>query len=107
MKAIEFKNQTHKLAETQDQYITLPILQIPGKEGEVISCWKLSFKERIKLLFTGILWHNQFTFGNDPMPIRLSPYRKDAFLTEADKEYAEALEIIEGRKNESVEKSTK
>ena len=94
MKAIKFKHQTHTLAESQDEYITLNILKIPGIEGEVISCWKLSLKERIKILFTGTLWHNQLSFNKDPMPIRLSVYRKDSFLLPGDKEHTEAIKVF-------------
>jgi hypothetical protein len=33
-------------------------------EGEVISCWSLSLKERLILLFTGKLWMQLLMFRN-------------------------------------------
>lgn len=36
-------------------------------EGQVISCWKLTFWERLKLLFTGRLWFS--VIGDAPPPV--------------------------------------
>ena len=42
-------------------------------QGQVISCWHLSFWERLKLLFTGRLWFS--VIGNDQPPIWLGVHR--------------------------------
>ena len=39
-------------------------------EGQVISCWRLTFWERIKLLFTGRLWFS--VIGNAQYIVPLS-----------------------------------
>ncbi len=38
-------------------------------EGQVISCWRLTFWERLLLLFTGRLWFS--VIGDDQPPIWL------------------------------------
>lgn len=62
MKAIKFPEQNCIYAENQKEYLPLPAFK--GKDGEVISCYKLSFIERIKILFIGKLWLRQLTFNS-------------------------------------------
>lgn len=69
MKPIKFKGYTHILAEDQPQYIPLPIQKFEGEEGQVVSVWKLSFKERIKILFGSKLLLYQMTFNKPFQPI--------------------------------------
>ncbi len=65
MEAIEFKEQTKILAKDQKEYIPLPVFD-DGRE--MISCYKVSFKERIKILFGAKLWLRQLTFGEKLQP---------------------------------------
>jgi hypothetical protein len=55
MKPLEFKGVNLVLAKDQPQYIPLPVCYEGGTEAKMTSCWKLSFLERIKLLFKGKL----------------------------------------------------
>ena len=64
-------------AENQDEYLTLPAYK--DTEGRVVTCWKLSIKERIKLLFTGIIWHDTLTFNNPLQPVTFHVYKKEIF----------------------------
>jgi len=64
MKPIEFKEQNVVFAKDQPQYLPLPARR--EEDGMVITCWKLSFIERVKILFTGKMWLSQLTF-NDPL----------------------------------------
>lgn len=59
MKPIDFKERNVILAENQPEYAPLPAWRGPIPECEVISCWKLSIWERIRILFTGVLWLRQ------------------------------------------------
>lgn len=74
MKPIKFKEQNVTFAENQPEYLPLPALKNVNPDGttagmgEVISCWKLSFKERIKILFTGKLWVSLAMFGKPLTP---------------------------------------
>ena len=69
MSRIEFKQQNIVCAAPagmEDKVEQLPAFR---GEGQVISCWHLSFWERLKLLFTGRLWFS--VIGNAQPPIWL------------------------------------
>ena len=79
MKPIKFKDQNITFAKEQPQYQPLPALKLNTPEGHVITCWKLSFKERIKVLFFGVVWMNILTFNKALQPSLLSTDRKKMF----------------------------
>ena len=56
----------------QPEYLDLPGLPISGPEGQVISHYKLSFQERLKVLFHGDIWLSLYTFGSRIQPQLLS-----------------------------------
>jgi hypothetical protein len=65
MKPIEFPQQNKVLAENQPEYIPLPVFM----DGtETVSCWRLTLRERLRLLFTGKLWLRQMNFGQPLQP---------------------------------------
>lgn len=66
MKPIEFIGFNKTLAKDQPQYQPLPVQW--NKDGQVISCWKMTWKERIKVLFGGKIWLSQLTFNNPLQP---------------------------------------
>ena len=68
MKPISFREQSCVIAENQEEYLSLPAWK--SEDGVVISCWELSFIERIKLLFTGLLWLKILTFNKPLQPQR-------------------------------------
>ena len=68
MKAIEFKEQTIIIAEHQEEYESLPAHIEKGVYGTTTFCWELTLKERLKLLFTGKLWHQVLTFNKPLQP---------------------------------------
>ena len=72
MKAIEFKEQTIIIAKDQPEYLPLPAWQADNAQGELTCCWKLTWHERFKLLFTGKLWHTIWTFRQPLQPQMLS-----------------------------------
>jgi len=57
-------------AKDQPQYLALPALCCD--DGRVVTRWRLSFKERVRVLFSGDLWHSQSTFNRPLQPIRMS-----------------------------------
>ena len=70
MTAIDFPECTHVLAKDQPQYHMLPIHREKNDlSGTVTSCWRLTFWERVKVLFTGRVWLLQLTFGEQFQPI--------------------------------------
>jgi hypothetical protein len=71
MRLIQFKEQTTIIAKDQPQYMPMPVWRLSGDiQGRIICCWKLTFWERIWLLFTGKIWHHILTF-NDPVQPQL------------------------------------
>jgi len=79
MKPINFKRSNTIFAKDQTQYIPLPAYRDPGPDGTIISCWKLTLKERIKILFTGKLWLSLLMFGKPLTPQRPSVNKWDTF----------------------------
>lgn len=59
-------------AKDQPQYLQLPAcnFQYTGGEVSVISRYRLTIFERLKLLFTGSIWLEQMTFGQALQPQR-------------------------------------
>lgn len=80
MQPIDFKHRNVIYAENQDEYQSLPALKLDTTEGEVISCWKLSFFERFKLLITGKIWLSLMCFNGPLTPSFMSVNRKDVYL---------------------------
>lgn len=68
MKLIEFPEQTIVIAKDQPEYNPLPAYQHKDSKGRITCCWSLTFLERVKLLFTGKIWHDILTFNNPLQP---------------------------------------
>jgi hypothetical protein len=79
MKPIEFKHQNVVFAKNQPEYMPLPALKLDTPQAEVISCWKMSFRERIKVLFTGCIWVSLMSFNKPLTPSYISVNRKDVY----------------------------
>lgn len=86
MKAIPFNEMNTEVAQDQSQYITLPALVDDGAEGCVISCWRLNWWERIRMIFTGRIWVGLHMYGEDVTPIWMTTYKDELIKPqEADK----------------------
>lgn len=77
MKIAEFAEQTVVIAKDQPQYIPLPAHRFGDEEGRIACCWKLTFWERIRVLFSGKIWHQILTF-NGPLQPQLLTVEKPA-----------------------------
>ncbi len=66
MRPVAFSGYNVVFAEDQPQYTPLPAFR--GPDGEVISAWRLTLWERLKLLVTGRLWLRQLTFRTPLQP---------------------------------------
>lgn len=67
MKAIYFEGANTNYAEHQPEYQPLPAHRSP--EGDVTTCWGLTLKERLRLLFTGRVFFIVLTFNKPLQPI--------------------------------------
>lgn len=66
MKPIEFDKMTCVYAKDQKEYLPLPVHKYP--DGTITCCWQLTLKERIRLLFTGVIWCRILTFNKPLQP---------------------------------------
>ena len=69
MKAVKFKEQNIEMGKDQPQHETLPACRTD--DGIIISCWKFTWKEKIKILFGKPIWLWQYTFNHGMNPISL------------------------------------
>lgn len=76
MKNVKFEGCNVVYGEGQPEYIPLHA----QKAGNVsITCYKLSFKERLKVLFTGVIWLGQMNF-NKPLQPQLPSVNKNDLI---------------------------
>lgn len=68
MKPVEFKEQNTVFGEGQKEYLPLPAYLDGGPYGHVVSCWKLSIKERLLVLLYGRVWLSQMCFHKPLQP---------------------------------------
>jgi hypothetical protein len=77
MKPINFKEHNAVYGEEQPEYIPLPVfVNDEDENGEVVSCWNLSFTERVRLQFTGKIWLSLLTFHKPLTPSILTTQKK-------------------------------
>jgi hypothetical protein len=69
MTPIKYKYCNTVFAEAQPEYLPLPAWLSADTERRVVTCWKLSWRERLKILITGRLWFSQLTFGDPAQPL--------------------------------------
>ncbi len=81
MKPIEFPEQNCVYAKDQPEYLPLPVFRNIGPQGECVSCWKLSFKERIRILFIGKLWVSLYTFNKPLTPSYFTTIKSEVLRT--------------------------
>jgi hypothetical protein len=70
MKLVDFKGRNVIYAENQPEYQPLPALKLD--DGRLICCWKLSWKDRLRVLLFGEVWHQVLTFNMPLQPQLLS-----------------------------------
>jgi hypothetical protein len=57
-------------AKDQPQYQPLPVVK--DDDGTVVSRWKLTWRERLQVLFGGSIWLTVRTFNRALQPVQLS-----------------------------------
>lgn len=61
-----FPEQNAVLGANQPGYNPLPVHR--AADGTVVSCWRLTWGQRLRLLVTGRVWALQLTFGDPLQP---------------------------------------
>ncbi len=78
MKPVKFKGHNVVIAEDQPEYLPLPAWRDNiNVTGTVVTCWKLSFTERLRVLFFGNIWLSMMTFRKPVTPGYMSIKRSD------------------------------
>lgn len=81
MKPIEFPEVNTTYAKDQPEYLPLPVFKANTPQGECVSCWKLSFTERLRILFTGKLWVMLMTFNRPLTPSYFTTKKSDVLVS--------------------------
>jgi hypothetical protein len=71
MKLIEFHEQNVVFAKDQPEYLPLPAHQFKDGQGRIAFCWKLTWRERLAVLWRGVIWQEVLTFYKPLQPQRL------------------------------------
>ena len=77
MKPVPFKFQNFVYKKNSSKYDELPAWKNKGARGEVVSCWKMSFLERLKVLFTGRVWLLAVTHNKPLTPYKMTTNYKE------------------------------
>lgn len=67
MKPVEFPQQKVVFAKDQPQYLPLPAYR-SANGSMVTSCWRMSWRERLRNLLTGRVYVSLLTFGSPLQP---------------------------------------
>lgn len=89
MEPIKFKGVNSTFAENQEEYKPLPAHYSHDAEGNVTTCWKGTFKERLRFLLTGKMWLNSMTFNKPLQPLFMTTKRKEVIIYDTDAEWAQ------------------
>lgn len=70
MQLTEFAGQNITIAKDQPEYIPMPAYI--AADGTVTCCWRLTWRERLRLLRSGVIWHQILTFRQPLQPQSLT-----------------------------------
>jgi hypothetical protein len=68
---INFPECNVTFAKDQPEYLPLPAYHYRDAEGKILFCWRLPWRDRLRVLCTGLLWHQVLTFNQPLQPQRI------------------------------------
>lgn len=77
----QFKESNVTFAKHQPDYQQLPAFRNDSPQGEVITCWNLTFRERLRILFKGEIWLSLLTFNKPLTPSFITTKKSDVLST--------------------------
>jgi hypothetical protein len=80
----KFKEVNITFAKDQPEYQPLPAFRNDSQLGEVITCWNLTFRERLRILFKGEIWLSLLTFNKPLTPSFLTTKKSEVLSSEND-----------------------
>ena len=84
MEPKQFKEANVTFANDQPEYKPLPAFKNKSPQGEVVTCWNLSFRERLRILFKGEIWLSLLTFNNPLTPTFLTTKKSEVLSDNSD-----------------------
>lgn len=85
MKCVKFDGCNTVIAEGQDEYETVQGYRSPSDpQGVLVMCFELTFMERLRLLFSGMIWHQVMTFNQPLQPFLINTSMPDWLAAEVD-----------------------
>lgn len=73
-------------AKDQPPYIPLPAFR--DDDGTVVTRWRLTFRERVRVLFGGSIWLSVLTFNTPLQPVKLTAECPVEFCVQCQQEQA-------------------
>lgn len=80
MKPIQFPEANITFGKDQPEYQPLPAFRANTPQGEVVTCWKFTFWERLRILFGGKLWLHLLTFNQPLTPSFMTTKKSDVLV---------------------------
>jgi hypothetical protein len=74
---LDIPEKTVVIAKDHPEYIAIPAHQFGDAEGRIAFCWGLTWRERLRVLFTGRIWHQVLTFNKPLQPQKLTVERPE------------------------------
>lgn len=69
MELEQFPEVNVTYAKDQPEYRPLPCYRQPNDpQGQIVCCWRLTWRERLSVLCTGQIWHHVMTFNQPLQP---------------------------------------
>jgi hypothetical protein len=72
MRPKNFKESNIVMGKGQEEYEPLPAFRADDEAGMVVSCWQLSWRERLRALWKGEVWLMMMTFRKPMQPVYLT-----------------------------------
>ena len=85
MKPKQFPEANVTYAKDQPEYQPLPAFKNDSPQGEVISCWQLSFRERMRVLVKGEIWISLMSFNKPLIPSFITTKKEDVLNSQSSK----------------------
>lgn len=81
LSAVDFPESNVVFAKDQPEYRPLPgFKSLDSPHGELITCWKLTRGQRLKIVLTGRLWLMAVTFNDPLQPLYLTVNKHDVLV---------------------------
>jgi len=79
MKPIKFKEANVIYGKNQKEYEPLPALKF--EDGTMVTCWRLSWRELLSIVWKRKVWVSVLTFNKPLQPLYITTKQEEVFTT--------------------------